>query len=101
VILAILVIGGIVSIFDHGGSAQPSTTDDYSTVAPTPTYDMPTYDSLTTVPAAPTEGYTGGGSTGSGGVDIDPPGHGYIDGPGVDCHLSGCYVDGPHVGWRW
>lgn len=114
VILAIFVISGIASLFNHGGSVQPSTTDDYSTVAPAPTYDVPpvdtaTYDSPPTDLVAPTQDYTGGdtgsgtvgGSGDSGGVDIDPPGHPYVDGPGVDCHLSGCHVHGPHIGWHW
>lgn len=35
-------------------------------------------------------------------VNINPPGNGYVSGPGVNCGLHGCHAHIlPHFGWHW
>lgn len=111
IVVVIAIIGGISSLANHGQST-PSLPDNYndSTDAPTPdTYVPDTYIPDTYVPdsavdtfAPDTEAAPGGGGDSNDDGGVNPPGHFYVDGPGVDCHLSGCHVHVlPHLGFHF
>lgn len=97
-VLGVVVVFGLIGAVANacGGADNTGTPAGYSVPSEVGSSDPTSAEEPAAQEPPPTDTGTGGG----GGIDVNPPGNGYVSGPGVSCGLSGCDVHGPHIGWH-